>query len=67
MALTEIKGFIILAQMGQYPALSLLKAVEQKSKNRIDDETLNLADQVTKAIMQADAGLEKRRKIAWEV
>jgi len=39
-------------QLGQYPAASLLKAVEQKSKDRIDDETLVLADQATKAITQ---------------
>jgi len=39
-------------QMGQYPAVSLLKAVEQKSKDRILDETLILADQATKAIAQ---------------
>ena len=44
MALTEIKGFIILAQMRQYLAVSPLKAVEQKYKNRIDSETLILAD-----------------------
>jgi hypothetical protein len=53
MALTEIKGFTILAPMGQYPAVSLLKAVEQKPTNRIDDETLILADQATKAVTQA--------------
>jgi len=39
-------------QLGQYPAVSLLKAVELKSKNRIDDETLILADQANKAITQ---------------
>jgi ClpP class serine protease len=39
-------------QLGQYPAASLLKAVEQKSRDRIDDETLILADQATKAITQ---------------
>ncbi len=39
-------------QLGQYPAASLLKAVEQKSKDRIDDETLILADEATKAITQ---------------
>ncbi len=39
-------------QLGQYPAVSLLKAVEQKSKDRIHDETLILADQAQKAIAQ---------------
>ena len=39
-------------QLGQYPAASLLKAVEEKSKDRIDDETLILADQAKKAIAQ---------------
>jgi ClpP class serine protease len=39
-------------QIGQYPAASLLKAVEQKSKNRIADDTLILADEATKAITQ---------------
>jgi ClpP class serine protease len=39
-------------QLGQYPAASLLKAVEQKSKDRILDETLILADQAKKAITQ---------------
>ena len=42
-------------QVGQYPAVSLLKAVEQKSKDRIDDETLILADQAKKAITQVQA------------
>jgi ClpP class serine protease len=31
-------------QLGRYPAASLLKAAEQKTKDRIDDETLILAD-----------------------
>jgi hypothetical protein len=39
-------------QLGQYPAASLLKAVEQKSKDRILDETLILADEAKKAIVQ---------------
>ena len=37
-------------QLGQYPATSLLKVVEEKSKDRIADETLILADQAKKAI-----------------
>ena len=39
-------------QIGQYPAASILNAVEQKSKDRIHDETLILADQAAKAIHQ---------------
>lgn len=39
-------------QLGQYPAASILNAVEQKSKDRIHDETLILADQAVKAIHQ---------------
>jgi ClpP class serine protease len=39
-------------QLGQYPAVSLLKTVEQKSKDRLDDETLIYADQAKKSITQ---------------
>ena len=39
-------------QLGQYPAASILNAVAQKSKDRIHDETLILADQAVKAIHQ---------------
>jgi len=42
-------------QLGQYPAVSLLKAVEQKSKDKIDDETLIFADQAKKAITQVQS------------
>jgi ClpP class serine protease len=42
-------------QLGQYPAVSLLRAVEQKSKDKLDDETLILADQAKKAIAQIQA------------
>jgi ClpP class serine protease len=42
-------------QLGQYPAVSLLKTVEQKSKDRLDDQTLILADQAKKAIAQVEA------------
>jgi len=42
-------------QLGQYPAVSLLKAVEQKSKDKLDDETLIMADQAKKAIAQVEA------------
>jgi ClpP class serine protease len=46
-------------QLGQYPAVSLLKAVEQKSKDRILDETLILADQAKKAIAQVQETLRE--------
>ena len=39
-------------QLGQYPAASLLKVVEQKPISEIDDQTLILADQAKKAIQQ---------------
>ena len=39
-------------QLGQYPAASLLKVVEQKPISEIDDQTLILADQAQKAIKQ---------------
>jgi ClpP class serine protease len=42
-------------QLGQYPAASLLRAVQEKSKDRLDDETLILADQAKKAIAQIQA------------
>jgi membrane associated rhomboid family serine protease len=50
MALTQIKGFIIPAQVGQYPAISLLKAAERDSKNRTDDEILILAGHAVKTV-----------------
>ncbi|MDU4959388.1 MAG: ATP-dependent Clp protease proteolytic subunit [Sporomusaceae bacterium] len=39
-------------QLGQYPAASILKAVQQKSINRVDDHTLILADIAEKALRQ---------------
>lgn len=42
-------------QLGNYPAVSILKAVEQKSKDELDDETLILADIASKALMQVEA------------
>jgi ClpP class serine protease len=39
-------------QLGQYPAASILKAVEQKPISEIKDETLILADQARKAMKQ---------------
>jgi ClpP class serine protease len=39
-------------QLNQYPAASIIKAVSQKDKNELDDETLILADMSEKAIAQ---------------
>ena len=39
-------------QLGQQPAASILKAVEQKPIGRVDDSTLILADQAVKATTQ---------------
>jgi ClpP class serine protease len=39
-------------QLNQYPAASIIKAVAQKDKNEVDDETLILADMSEKAIAQ---------------
>ncbi len=39
-------------QLGQWPANSILKVVEQKSVNEVDDETLILADIARKAVGQ---------------
>jgi ClpP class serine protease len=42
-------------QLGEYPAVSILKAVEQKSVDEVDDKTLILADVARKAIAQVRA------------
>jgi ClpP class serine protease len=42
-------------QLGEYPAVSILKAVEQKSVDEVDDKTLILADVARKAIDQVRA------------
>jgi ClpP class serine protease len=39
-------------QLGQYPAASLMKAVERKPVAEVDDQTLILADQAEKALGQ---------------
>jgi len=39
-------------QLGKYPAVSILNAVQSKPVERVDDETLILADQARKAICQ---------------
>jgi ClpP class serine protease len=42
-------------QLGEYPAASILKVVEQKSVDEIDDKTLILADVARKAVAQVKA------------
>src|SRR3990172_8814212 len=39
-------------QLGEYPAVSVLKIIEQKDKNEIEDKTLIMADIARKAISQ---------------
>ncbi|NJE05423.1 hypothetical protein E3E36_04550 [Thermococcus sp. M36] len=39
-------------QLGQYPAPSIVKAVEKKGADKVDDQTLILADVAEKAIVQ---------------
>jgi len=45
-------------QLGQHAAVSILKVVEQKSIDKIDDETLILADQARKAMAQVKASVK---------
>lgn len=62
-------------QLGEYPAASILKVVEEKHTDKIDDETLILADMSRKAVAQVRSTLtsilqnngqspEKAREIA---
>ncbi len=46
-------------QLGQYPAASILKVVQQKSMDEIDDQTLIMADQGEKAIAQVKATVQQ--------
>jgi ClpP class serine protease len=46
-------------QLGKYPAASILKVVEKKPVEEIDDETLILADQSEKAISQVRDSVEE--------
>ena len=41
-------------QLGQYPAVSILKAVSRKKINKVDDNTLIMADMAEKAIRQVE-------------
>jgi ClpP class serine protease len=46
-------------QLNEYPAASILKAVAQKDKNKVDDQTLILADISEKAIAQLKGVVRK--------
>jgi ClpP class serine protease len=39
-------------QLGQHPAMSILKVIERKNINEVDDETVILADIAAKAVAQ---------------
>ncbi|WP_322806947.1 SDH family Clp fold serine proteinase [Thermanaerothrix sp.] len=46
-------------QLGNYPAASILKVLETKDRNQIDDQTLILADISQKAIQQVKATVKR--------
>ncbi len=46
-------------QLGQYPAASILRVLEQKDPNEIDDQTLILADVSRKAIRQVKSTVQR--------
>jgi ClpP class serine protease len=46
-------------QLGQYPAISVLKAVARKPVAELDDQTLILADQAEKALAQLREGVRE--------
>ncbi len=46
-------------QLGQFPAASILKVVDQKDVNEIDDQTLILADVARKAIDQVESTVRR--------
>jgi ClpP class serine protease len=46
-------------QIGQYPAASILSAVQRKDINKVDDETLILADIARKAVDQVKATIRR--------
>ncbi len=46
-------------QLGQFPAASILKVVEQKDVNEVDDQTLIMADVSRKAIRQVKETVER--------
>lgn len=53
-------------QLGRYPAASILAAVQQKGRERLDDETLIMADLAEKAIDQMRAFVEEILKDKFE-
>lgn len=46
-------------QIGSYPAVSILKVLEQKRMSRIDDQTLILADVAAKAMRQIEDAVRR--------
>lgn len=44
-------------QLGEYPAASILKLLEQKDVNKIDDKTLIMADVAKKAVSQLESAV----------
>lgn len=46
-------------QLGQYPAVSILNAIGQKDCNKVDDETLILADIARKAVQQVKSTIQR--------
>ena len=46
-------------QLGQYPAASILNAVKRKNVNRVDDNTLIMADMAEKAMRQVEEFLTR--------
>ncbi len=46
-------------QIGQYPAVSILNVLQKKDLNKIDDETMILADMSRKAIQQVKATIRR--------
>lgn len=46
-------------QIGQYPAASILQVLQQKNKDKVDDETLILADISRKAIQQVKETIKR--------
>ncbi len=49
-------------QIGEFPAASILRVIEQKNRNDIDDKTLILADVAEKAIVQLTHSIERLLK-----
>jgi ClpP class serine protease len=51
-------------QVGQAPAASILRVIEQKDIDRVDDQTLILADVAQKAVNQIQVTLERLLKMS---